>query len=125
MLLSVRDIELQDAAGRPELTDISFDIHAGEVLGIAGVEGNGQAELVETLIGMRHPVSGSVRLGDQDITGWSTRERREAGIGYIPEDRQRHGLLLDSPLWENRILGHQTRPPSVKGQWLDVEGRPR
>jgi ABC-type uncharacterized transport system ATPase subunit len=123
VLLAVRDIDLRDAAGRPELTDISFEIHAGEILGIAGVEGNGQAELVETLIGMRHPISGSVRLGEKDITGWSTRERREAGIGYIPEDRQRHGLLLDSPLWENRILGHQTRPPSVKGGgWLDVKG---
>jgi len=127
VLLSVRGIDVRDAAGRPELTDISFDIHAGEILGIAGVEGNGQAELVETLIGMRHPISGSVRLhtskhGDEDITGWSTRERREAGIGYIPEDRQRHGLLLDSPIWENRILGHQTRPPAVKGVWLDVRG---
>ena len=127
VLLSVSGIELRDAAGRPELTGISFEIHAGEVLGIAGVEGNGQSELVETLIGMRHPVAGTVRLrtseeGDQDITRWSTRERREAGIGYIPEDRQRHGLLLDSPLWENRILGHQTRPPSVKGPWLDVKG---
>ena len=57
---------------------------------------------------MRHPVAGTVGLGDEDITDWSTRERREAGIGYIPEDRQRHGLLLDAPLWENRILGHQT-----------------
>ena len=122
MLLSVRDIELHDAVGRVELADISFDIHAGEVLGIAGVEGNGQTELVETLIGMRHPVRGSVSLGDDDITSWSTRDRREIGIGYIPEDRQRHGLLLDSPLWENRILGHQTRPPSVKGYWLNVKG---
>ena len=68
VLLSVRDIELHDALGRTELADISFDIHAGEVLGIAGVEGNGQTELVETLIGMRHPVSGSVRLGDKDIS---------------------------------------------------------
>src|SRR3954462_12258816 len=122
VLLGVRDIELQDALGRTELADVSFDIHAGEVLGIAGVEGNGQTELVETLIGMRHPIAGTVRLGDQDISQWSTRERRESGIGYIPEDRQRHGLLLDSPLWENRILGHQTRPPSVKGGWLDVGG---
>ena len=122
VLLSVREIELQDVTGRTELDDVSFDIHAGEVLGIAGVEGNGQTELVETLIGLRHPVAGSVWLGDQDISSWSTRERREAGIGYIPEDRQRHGLLLDSPLWENRILGHQTRPPSVKGGWLDVKG---
>jgi general nucleoside transport system ATP-binding protein len=122
VLLSVRDIDVRDAAGRPELTDVTFDIHAGEILGIAGVEGNGQSELVETLIGMRNPLAGSVRLGDKDITSWSTRERREAGIGYIPEDRQRHGLLLDSPIWENRILGHQTRAPSVKGAWLDVKG---
>ena len=122
VLLSVRDIDLRDATGRPELSGITFDIRAGEILGIAGVEGNGQAELVETLIGMRRPVSGTVRLGEEDISTWSTRERREAGIGYIPEDRQRHGLLLDAPLWENRILGHQTRPPSVKGGWLDVKG---
>ena len=122
VLLSVRDLELRDAAGRAELSDISFEIHAGEVLGIAGVEGNGQAELVETLIGMRHASSGVVHLAERDITAWSTRDRREAGIGYIPEDRHRHGLLLDSPLWENRILGHQTRPPSVKGAWLDVKG---
>ena len=121
VLLSVRDLELRDAAGRVELADIGFDIHAGEVLGIAGVEGNGQTELVETLVGMRHPVRGTVRLGEEDISGWSTRERREAGIGYIPEDRHRHGLLLDSPLWENRILGHQTQAPAVKaGGWLDV-----
>ena len=122
VLLSVRDIELHDAAGRPELTDIDFDIHAGEILGIAGVEGNGQTELVETLIGMRRPLRGTVHLADKDISDWSTRDRREAGIGYIPEDRQRHGLLLSSPLWENRILGHQTRPPSVKGPWLNVGG---
>jgi ABC-type uncharacterized transport system ATPase subunit len=122
VLLSVRDIELKDAFGRTELADIDFDIHAGEVLGIAGVEGNGQTELVETLIGMRHPITGTVKLADKDISDWSTRDRREAGIGYIPEDRHRHGLLLGSPLWENRILGHQTRPPSVKGAWLDVKG---
>ncbi len=64
---------------------------------------------------MRH-VSARVacELGGTDITGWSTRRRRESGIGYIPEDRHRHGLLLDAPLWENRILGHQTREPSVQ-----------
>ncbi|ROR90199.1 ABC transporter ATP-binding protein [Nocardioides aurantiacus] len=122
VLLSVRDLTVLDATGRPELADVSFDIHAGEVLGIAGVEGNGQTELVEALVGMRRPSQGSVHLADQDVTGWSTRHRRESGIGYVPEDRHRHGLLLDSPLWENRILGHQTRPPSVRGGWLDVRG---
>jgi simple sugar transport system ATP-binding protein len=73
-------------------------------------------------MGMRQPTSGRVELADADVTSWSTRRRREAGVGYIPEDRQRHGLLLDSPLWENRILGHQSRPPSVKGIWLDRAG---
>jgi len=107
--------------GRALLSDIGFTIHAGEVLGIAGVEGNGQAELVETIMGMRQPTAGTIRLGDSEITSWSTRARREAGIGYIPEDRIRHGLLLEAPLWENRILGHQTLPPSAKGLLLDVK----
>ncbi len=125
VLLAVRDLTVVDAAGRPELTDVDFEIHAGEVLGIAGVEGNGQTELVEALVGMRRPSAGSVQLGADDVTGWSTRQRRESGIGYVPEDRHRHGLLLDSPLWENRILGHQTRPPAVKGPWLDPRGARR
>jgi simple sugar transport system ATP-binding protein len=106
--------------GRVLLADIGLKIHAGEVLGIAGVEGNGQAELVETIMGMRHATTGTVRLGDTDITLWPTRARREAGIAYIPEDRIRHGLLLEAPLWENRILGHQTMAPSAKGFLLDL-----
>ena len=116
--LQVRDLHLP-GPGRPLLDDVSFTIHAGEVLGIAGVEGNGQAELVESVMGMRRLDGGSIVLKDADITGWPTRRRREAGIGYIPEDRHRHGLLLDAPLWENRVLGHQTRPPSARGQLID------
>jgi len=120
--LSVRDLCLPDPqGGRDLLTDISFDIHRGEVLGIAGVEGNGQAELVEAIMGMRK-ATGTVTLGDVDISGWSTARRRESGIGYIPEDRHRHGLLLDAPLWENRILGHQTREPNRNGPFVDRRG---
>ena len=120
--LSVRDLCLTDPlGGRDLLTDVSFDIHRGEVVGIAGVEGNGQAELVEAVMGMRK-CSGTVTLGTEDISAWSTARRREAGIGYIPEDRQRHGLLLDSPLWENRMLGHQTREPNRKGPFVDRSG---
>jgi len=110
------------ADGRPVIDDVSFTIHAGEVLGIAGVEGNGQAELVEAIMGMRPAASGRILLGDEDVSHWSTRARREAGIAYIPEDRTRHGLLLESPLWENRILGHQTQPPNAKGAWIDRKG---
>jgi general nucleoside transport system ATP-binding protein len=124
-MLEVSGVTLTDAGGRKLLDDVSLKIHRGEVLGIAGVEGNGQTELTEVLMGMRHPSAGRVELADSDITGWSTKRRRESGIGYIPEDRQRHGLLLDAPLWENRILGHQTREPSVKGWWLNRGGARR
>ena len=120
-MLAVHDLTLR-AGGRTLLSDIDFTIHRGEVLGIAGVEGNGQGELVAAIMGLRLPESGQVVLGDQDITGWSTRQRRESGIGFIPEDRHREGVLLDAPLWENRILGHQTRPPSVKGWLIDRSG---
>ncbi len=122
VLLDVAGVSLANDAGRVVLQDISLTIHAGEVLGIAGVEGNGQAELVETIMGLQKPFAGTVLLGDEDITSWSTRARREAGVGYIPEDRIRHGLLLEATLWENRILGHQTEAPNAKGLLIDRKG---
>jgi simple sugar transport system ATP-binding protein len=126
--LTVRGLTVERPGGTPAVDDVSFTIHAGEVLGIAGVEGNGQAELVEAILGIRHS-TGTVLLGDgsdgADITTWSTRRRREAGIGYIPEDRHRQGLLLEAPLWENRVLGHQTEPPNARGPLLDVRGARR
>ncbi|MEU6124285.1 ABC transporter ATP-binding protein [Streptomyces sp. NPDC047123] len=111
-------------SGRALLDDISFTIHEGEVLGIAGVEGNGQTELIDALIGLKHADSGVIRMAGDDITAVPTRRRREDGIGYIPEDRHRHGLLLESPLWENRILGHVTEKPNTRGRpkfWLDLK----
>lgn len=123
VVLEVRDLTLTSpGGGRDLLSDIDLVIHSGEILGIAGVEGNGQAELVETIMGMRPGASGVITLEDVDLTGRSTRDRREAGIGYIPEDRHRHALLLDAPLWENRILGHQTREPNVNGPLIDRGG---
>jgi simple sugar transport system ATP-binding protein len=121
-VLEVRDLSVHDASGRAVLEDIDLVIHAGEVLGIAGVEGNGQTELVEAVIGMRKPSAGVVELADADVSEWGTRRRRAYGVGYIPEDRHRHGLLLDAPLWENRILGHQTKAPAVRGKLLDRRG---
>jgi ABC-type uncharacterized transport system ATPase subunit len=115
--------EIERGGVRLALDDISFTIHAGEVMGIAGVEGNGQTELIDALIGLKHADAGTIRFLGEDITGRPTRARREAGIGYIPEDRHRHGLLLEAPLWENRILGHVTEHPNTKGGrlgfWLD------
>lgn len=120
--LEIRGLTLTDPFGRNLLSDIDLTIHKGEVLGIAGVEGNGQAELVETVMGMRKPTAGMIRVGGQDVSDWDTRERREAGIGYIPEDRHRHGLLLDAPLWENRILGFQSREPASNGFLINRAG---
>jgi simple sugar transport system ATP-binding protein len=128
-VLEVRDLTLPAPAaglagssGRPLLSDVDLTIHRGEILGIAGVEGNGQAELVEAIMGMRPGATGTIALSGQDLAALSTRRRREAGIGYIPEDRHRHGLLLDAPLWENRVLGHQTREPNVSGPFIDRRG---
>ncbi|CCH90194.1 ABC transporter (ATP-binding protein) [Modestobacter italicus] len=107
------------AGSRAVVDDVSMTVREGEVVGIAGVEGNGQSELIDAVLGLRLPTAGTVLLGEEEITDWSTRRRREGGVGFIPEDRHRQGMLLDAPLWENRILGHQTRPPAVKGAFID------
>ncbi|WP_458246746.1 ABC transporter ATP-binding protein [Streptomyces sp. MAI_2237] len=124
-LLKVEGLRLAqtdlDGVERIILDDISFTIHKGEVLGIAGVEGNGQSELVEAIMGIRALNAGTIALGGTDISHVPTRHRREAGVGYIPEDRHRHGLLLEAPLWENRILGHVTERPNSRGQLLDIK----
>jgi general nucleoside transport system ATP-binding protein len=123
-MLEVDGIGVQ-TEGRWVLRDVRFTIHSGEIVGIAGVEGNGQRELVETIIGVRTAVEGTVRLAGEDVTGWDTRRRREGGIGYIPEDRQGRGLLLASPLWENAMLGHQGSEPFSSGIWVDAAGAHR
>ncbi|MET9481052.1 ABC transporter ATP-binding protein [Streptomyces sp. NPDC006638] len=122
-MLTVEDLRLTatdtDGVVRDVLADIGFTIHQGEILGIAGVEGNGQAELVEAIMGLRDPDGGVISLDGTDISHAPTRTRRESGIGYIPEDRQRHGLLLEAPLWENRVLGHVTEPPNSRRGLID------
>ncbi|SHG84528.1 ABC transporter ATP-binding protein [Geodermatophilus nigrescens] len=121
-VLQLRDVTVAAPTGRPPVDDVTLTVREGEVVGIAGVEGNGQAELVDAVMGLRALAAGTVLLGPDDITAWSTRARRDAGLGFIPEDRHRQGMLLEAPLWENRILGHQTRPPAVKGPFIDRRG---
>jgi general nucleoside transport system ATP-binding protein len=91
------------AAG--QLNGLSLEVRAGEILGVAGVEGNGQRELAEALMGLRPLTSGSIRLEDVDITGWAVQDIRDVGVAYIPEDRHEQGLVLEMTLWENAILG--------------------
>ncbi|MEU9010001.1 ABC transporter ATP-binding protein [Streptomyces sp. NPDC048479] len=128
-MLQVSDLQLTatdpDGVVREVLAGINLTIHKGEVLGIAGVEGNGQTELIEALIGMRDPDGGVITLDAEDISHAPTRKRREDGIGYIPEDRHRHALLLESSLWENRILGHVTERPNSRKGLLDIKAARR
>ncbi|MEI2650784.1 MAG: ATP-binding cassette domain-containing protein [Microthrixaceae bacterium] len=105
---------------RVVVEDVSFTIHRGEILGIAGIEGNGQFELVEALLGLRPMTSGTVRLSGRDLAGLGVRERRHAGIGYIPFDRHREGLMLAAPLWENMILGHDDTSRFSNGPWINA-----
>src|SRR4051794_1935795 len=125
-VVELRDVTVLNPEGRAVVDDVRLTVREGEVVGIAGVEGNGQAELVDAIMGLRPLAAGSVPLAQDgglvDITSWSTRARREGGVGFIPEDRHRQGMLLDATLWENRILGHQTRPPAAKGAFIDRRG---
>ena len=109
--LSIRGLTVVDNDARPVIEGVDLTIHKGEILGIAGVEGNGQSELVNAIIGTAATAEGSIELLGDDITKLSVRKRREIGIGYVPEDRHQEGLMLEAPLWENAALGHQTQAP--------------
>lgn len=114
-ILSVRDLSIKAGEGTHRLDHVSFDVRAGEIVGIAGVEGNGQTELIEALAGLLLPpaVSGVTEFEGRNITGMNARRRKELGIAHIPEDRHRRGLLLDFDLAENSILGVHYRPPAA------------
>ena len=123
--ITLENITVLDEDERPIVDDVSLAIHQGEILGIAGVEGNGQRELVGAILGTQKISDGNIFLMGDDISNTSVRSRRENGLGYIPQDRQEEGLLLTAPLWENAALGHQTVKPFSGGwnQWfIDREG---
>ncbi len=115
--LAISELTVADEDGRAVIENINLSIRKGEILGIAGVEGNGQGDLVDAIIGTTDILGGSISLLGDDITRLSVRKRREAGIGYVPEDRHHEGLMLDAPLWENAALGHQTQAP-YGSRWL-------
>ena len=116
--LALKSVSIPAAGSRDLISNITFNLHAGEVVGIAGVEGNGQAELVEAIMGLRE-YTGSIEFQDSSIDGLSVAHRHDLGIGLIPEDRQRQSLMMTSPLWENRILGHQRSKPVMRGFVID------
>jgi simple sugar transport system ATP-binding protein len=126
IVLALRDLSILGRDGSKRVNSVSFEVRAGEIVGIAGVEGNGQTELIEALAGLipGSYVTGSMSFEGRDITQLDARKRKELGIAHVPEDRHRRGLLLDFSLAENTILGVHYRRPAVSagGILLDQKG---
>ncbi len=120
IVLQVENLHALNNKQLPALRGVSFSVSQGEVLGIAGVEGNGQTELIEVLTGLRNTEKGDIKLDGTVITNFSPRQVREQGAGHIPEDRHRRGLVLDYTVAQNMVLGIHYRKPFVKKRLLDV-----
>jgi simple sugar transport system ATP-binding protein len=119
VVLSAKNLRVDDDRGIEQVAGVDFSVREGEVFGIAGVEGNGQSELVEAVTGLRTLAGGRVEFEGRDISPLSRRERIEAGIAYIPEDRHEEGLVLAYDLVENALLGNQTLSPFSDGRLLN------
>jgi simple sugar transport system ATP-binding protein len=114
-MLVVRDLFVSDDRGHGTVKGVTFDVRAGEILGIAGVAGNGQDELVEALTGLRSPTSGTVMIGSDDVTGRGARAVRRAGVSFVPGDRHRFGLVLSFPVADNLVLTQYDERPYSRG----------
>ena len=115
VVLEVRNLKVLDARKLIAVNGVSFEVRAGEVLGIAGVQGNGQTELVRALTGMQHPIEGEIRILGKEMTHASPKEFFETGAAHIPEDRQKDGLVLTYPVKDNFILNTFYKPPFAQG----------
>jgi simple sugar transport system ATP-binding protein len=116
-LLTVDDLHVLDDRGLEVVKDVSLEVRGGEIVGIAGVDGNGQRELVEAICGMRRPTAGRIVVAGTDLTNASARDAFDAGIGHVPQDRQRHGLVLDFSLAENLALHDISKPTISRFGW--------
>ena len=117
-LLRVEDLHVTDDRGLEKVRGLSLEVRAGEIVGIAGVDGNGQTELIDAIAGLRRSSAGRVVLGGEDVTHESAMTRLDAGLGHIPEDRQRRGLVLDFSLAENLALHDYDHEPASRLGWL-------
>src|SRR5256886_2228312 len=118
VLLEVEDMRVLDDRGIPKVRGVSFAVRAGEIVGIAGVDGNGQSELIDAIAGLRRKQSGAVRIAGRTIEHATAREMLDAGVGHIPEDRQVRGLVLEFTIAENIALHDYAEPPDAKWGWL-------
>ena len=121
VMLEVKDLNVRNNKGVLGVKDFSLAIRSGEIVGIAGVDGNGQTELVEAITGLRKIESGSVLFKGEDITSLSIKDRNDRGLGHIPEDRQKRGLVLGAPLTTNMVIKDFDKPPFSKNGLLDKE----
>jgi ABC-type uncharacterized transport system ATPase subunit len=117
VLLSVRDLHVRDDRWIEKVRGVSFDVRAGEIVGIAGVDGNGQTELIDALTGLRRTESGTVTIAGHELSHASARAALDAGMGHIPEDRQRRGLVLEFSIAENLALHDYAKPPEARWGW--------
>jgi len=120
VVLDVEDLTVADETGRVWVNGMSFGVRAGEILGLAGVQGNGQTELCEALIGLRPISGGHVRLNGRDLTHATPRQRLHAGLAYVPEDRQEDGLVGGFSVADNMVLDTYNQPPYARGINLDL-----
>ena len=119
--LVVQDLRVVDDLGRVHVDHVSFTIRSGEILAVAGVQGNGQTELTEALMGLQDHVTGSIKLGGQELTGRSVRQILESGVGFIPEDRQVEGLVGEFTIAENLMLNRSHGEPFVRRGSLQLD----
>ena len=118
VLLEVRDLHVHDDRGIEKVRGVSFDVRAGEIVGIAGVDGNGQTELIDALTGLQKIESGNATIAGRELAHSNARHALDAGMGHIPEDRQRRGLVLEFSIAENIELHDYAKPPVGKFGWL-------
>ncbi|HRV72181.1 MAG TPA: ATP-binding cassette domain-containing protein, partial [Thermovirgaceae bacterium] len=121
VVLAVESLSVLDSRKFRALKNFSLEVRSGEIIGLAGVEGNGQAELVEAITGLRKPVSGKIMLKGIEITPLTRRERIELGVAHIPADRQKHGLVLEFTIEENMIIKNYYRPPFSRNGFLQFD----
>jgi ABC-type uncharacterized transport system ATPase subunit len=115
VVLRVEELRVKDDRGSEVVQGMDLEVRAGEILGVAGVAGNGQDELVEAIVGLRRPSSGRIRLDNHDVTHAGPRQRHRLGVGFVPADRHRFGLVLTFPLTDNFILTDYDEPPYARG----------
>ena len=118
VLLSVQDLHVRDDRGIEKVRGVSFDVRAGEIVGLAGVDGNGQTELIDAITGLMKTESGTIKVAGRELRDASARQMLDAGVGHIPEDRQRRGLVLEFSIAENIALHDYAKPPSARWGWL-------